>query len=122
MEIGIDCVDISRFNKEKISKIKFLRKIFTENEINYCAGKVNPSQHFAVRFAGKEALIKAFSSYGIKISFKKIEILNKKNGIPFVKILDKELKDFKIKISLSHSSKIAMAIAIVTKGQQVKFK
>ncbi len=113
MEIGIDCVDIQRFNKDIISKGKNLNKIFTENEILYCEKKVNKPQHYAARFAGKEAVIKAFSCYGIEILMNQIEILNKKNRTPFVKILDEKIKDHNIKISLSHSNKIAMAVALV---------
>jgi len=115
LEIGVDCIDISRIKKDIITKKNILKKIFTDNEIRYCEKKEKKSQHFAVRFAGKEAIIKAFSCYNIRISFNQIEILNKKNGIPFVKILDDKLHDFDIKISLSHSREIAMAIAIVSK-------
>lgn len=123
MEIGIDCVDIARFKKDIISKQNILRKIFTENEVRYCEQKENTSQHYAVRFAGKEAVVKALSCYEIKVSLNQIEILNTKNGIPYVKILDDKLTDFDIKISLSHSREIAMAVAIVfqklkNKGRQ----
>lgn len=116
LEVGIDCVDISRFNKDVISKKNILKKIFTENEIQYCEKKGKTSQHYAVRFAGKEAIVKAFSCYYITVSLKQIEILNKKNGSPYVKILDDKLSDFDIKISLSHSRETAMAVAIITKN------
>jgi holo-[acyl-carrier protein] synthase len=92
-----------------------MKKIFTENEIQYCEKKENSSQHYAVRFAGKEAVVKAFSCYNLSISLKHIEILNKKNGCPYVKILDDKFSDFEIKISLSHSNDIAIAVAIVAK-------
>lgn len=120
LEIGIDCVEISRFNRDIISKKNILKKIFTENEIQYCEKKVKASQHYAVRYAGKEAVVKAFSCYKIEISMNQIEILNKKNGIPFVKILGDKLSDFNIKISLSHSREIAIAVAIVSKNSKTK--
>jgi len=120
LEIGIDCVEISRFNRDIISKKNILKKIFTENEIQYCEKKVKTSQHYAVRYAGKEAVIKAFSCYKIEISMNQIEISNKKNGVPFVKILDDKLSDFNIKISLSHSREIAIAVAIVSKNSKTK--
>jgi len=115
LEIGIDCVDIQRFNKDIISKEKNLSKIFTENEILYCEKKVHKSQHYAARFAGKEAVIKAFSCYNIETPMNRIEILNKKNRTPFVKILDKKIKNYDIKISLSHANEIAIAVAVVIK-------
>jgi phosphopantetheinyl transferase (holo-ACP synthase) len=74
---------------------------------------LHPSQHYGVRFAGKEAVVKAFLCYGIRIPLNKIEILNRKNGIPFVTILDKNAGKFEIKISLSHSDTIAAAVAVV---------
>ena len=120
MEIGIDCVDISRFNEDIVSKKNILKKIFTEREIEYCEKKVKTSQHYALRFAGKEAVVKAFSCFGIEISLNQIEILNKKNGIPFVKILDDKLSNFNIKISLSHSGEIAVAVAIVYNNLDTK--
>ncbi len=92
-----------------------MKKIFTEIEIRNCEKKEKKPQHYAVRFAGKEAVIKAFSYYDIAISLKKIEILNKKNGIPYVKILNDKLRDFDIKISLSHSNETAIAVVVITK-------
>lgn len=116
MEVGIDCINISRFTRNIISKKNIINKIFTKNEIQYCEKKERSNQHYAARFAGKEAVVKAFFCYEIEIPFNQIEILNKKNGIPFVKILDDRIVDFEIKISLSHSSEIAMAVVIVNKN------
>ena len=118
MEVGIDCVEIADFSEKIMTKKRILNKIFTENEKSYCEQKLNPAQHFAVIFAAKEAIIKAFSCFDIKIFFQNIEILHKKNGIPFVKLLDDDLNDFDVKISLSHSNNIAIAITIVVVKQK----
>ncbi len=118
MEVGIDVIDISEFYQDIVSKRKILNKIFTKTEIHNCEKKVNAAQHYSVRFAGKEAVVKAFSCYGVKIPLKKIEILNKKNGIPFVSILEKDINNFEIKISLSHSDKTAVAFAFVYKKSE----
>ena len=115
MEIGIDNVDISRFGQDIISKKNIFEKIFTRKEIQYCEKKLHAAQHYGVRFAGKEAVVKAFLCYGVRIPLNKIEILNKKDGIPFVTILDKTVDNFEIKISLSHSDKTAVAVAVVYK-------
>ena len=115
MEIGIDCVDISRFNQNISSKKNILRRIFTENEIQYCEKKEKTPQHYSARFAGKEAIVKAFSCYDIRISLNKIEILNNKQGIPFANILENRLSNFDVKISLSHSRETAVAVAIIFK-------
>ena len=60
-------VCMNRF-EEILGNKKFLSKIFTEKEIEYCMKRADPKKHFAVRFAGKEAIIKALSSAGKKIS------------------------------------------------------
>ena len=102
LEIGIDCVDFSEFKKDVYSNDNIIKKVFTDNEISYCEKKLNACQHFAVRFAAKEAVVKAFSCYNIKVLLNQIEILNEKNGIPFVKILNNNVGKYDIKISLSH--------------------
>jgi holo-[acyl-carrier protein] synthase len=122
MEIGIDCVEIPDFSEKILTKKRILDRVFTENERSYCENKMKPAQHYAVIFAAKEAIIKAFSNYGIDISFNKIEILHKENGAPFVELSDDndKLKDFEVKISLSHSNNIAVAFTIVQKDSDAK--
>lgn len=106
INIGVDCVEIEQF--ETISTT-LINKIFTSREISYCNSKAKPSQHFAVRFAGKEAVLKALSCLTIPLN--KIEILNDAMGAPSVNILEPRYKQV-IKLSLSHSDKTAFATAI----------
>lgn len=111
--IGVDCEEISRFRKIRPENT-FLDKAFTIKELSYCKSKPNPSQHLAVRFAGKEAVIKAFSSLDKMLFFKDIEILNDKNGVPYAKILKSNVsRSFNVRISLSHSKNNAIAFAVV---------
>ncbi|MCI8486870.1 MAG: 4'-phosphopantetheinyl transferase superfamily protein [Clostridia bacterium] len=61
---GIDIIEVNRI-KESINSLgqKFLKRVFTDYEIKYCNSKNNMKyQHFAARFAGKEAIFKAISS------------------------------------------------------------
>ncbi len=110
--IGTDIVEVDRV-KENITKHenRFLRKIFTEGEIEYCESKnIQKFQSYAVRFAAKEAIYKAISDY-IKedYSWKDFEIIKDKSGRPKVKVhLNIEgLED--IDISLSHCKEYAVA-------------
>ena len=119
MEIGVDCVDIARFSNI-IKDKKLLHKIFTAREIEYCEGKKPFSQHFAARFAGKEAVIKALWHYNIQIPLNLIEILNDQHGRPSVRILDDKYASFELKISLSHSEEIAIAMVAVIENENVK--
>ncbi|HOJ38301.1 MAG TPA: holo-ACP synthase [Ignavibacteriales bacterium] len=116
--IGCDIVEISRI-KNSIKKFgdKFLNKIFTPKEIDYCKSRARSEQHFAGRFAAKEAIAKALYQLGIEsIDWQNIEVINSPKGVPQVKILNISLdKDIDIKLSISHSNENAIAYAIIQK-------
>ena len=63
--IGIDIIEIERI-KKSVDNFgdSFLNKIFTQTELDYCLPKPNKYQHFAARFAAKEAIAKALSYSG----------------------------------------------------------
>ena len=114
--IGTDIEKISRFEGKSLENDKnFFNKIFTENEIKYAFSKNKPSQHLAVRYCAKEAVVKALSSLSdITLSYSEIEILNKANGNPYVNLLKYNDK-FSIKLSLSHCEDTAMAFVVIKK-------
>jgi holo-[acyl-carrier protein] synthase len=115
---GIDITEIERID-QIIKKWgdRFLKKVFTEKEIEYCNGKAFAAQHYAARFACKEAFYKAASdNYFIVMNWKSIEISNSGNGKPFIDLssqLKEKLKNTIIHLSLSHSTKDAIAIVIL---------
>lgn len=112
--IGIDCIEISRFNDDFFSKKKMINNIFTDNEKKYCFSKAIPSQHLAARFAAKEAVIKALNqSKKGKLFFKDIEILNNDSSVPFVNLLNGKKNKINILLSLSHSDTMAIAFVII---------
>ncbi len=83
IKCGTDIIEVPRI-QESIENIgdAFLNRVFTDKEIKYCKSKKNMQyQHFAARFAAKEAVFKAISDYfenKYDISWKNIEILNDK--------------------------------------------
>jgi len=118
---GIDIIEVSRI-QESIDDLgeKFVKKIFTEQEIKYCESKnKNKYQHYAARFAVKEAVFKAISTLladKYSIAWKNIETINDKNGKPVVKFVsltkevEKELdKITSIDVSISHIKEYAVA-------------
>ena len=112
--IGTDIFEIDRMESIIDDDQKKMEKIFTSNELSYCLSKLKPSQHLAARFAGKEAVIKAINAIlEHKLNLNQIEILNDKNGVPFVKIHDEKFLNLMISISLSHTEKIATAMVFV---------
>lgn len=123
---GTDIIEIDRIEKaikenEKENKNFFLDKIYTSNEINYCESKGKMKyQHYAARFAAKEAIFKAISNLlkdKYELSWKNAEIINDDLGRPQVKFINisKELKEkiVNIDISLSHSKKYAIAMVVL---------
>lgn len=115
LAIGVDIEDITRFRKfDRINNASFLNKIFTEDELNYSFSKEDPFPHLAVRYAGKEAVVKALCGLEKNnVSFKEIEIIRSDTGIPFVKFKKEGLDDIKIKISLSHCKDKALAFVVI---------
>lgn len=123
MEIktGIDIIEVNRI-KESIEKLgdKFLNKIYTPLEIEYCSSKNKVKyQHFAARFAAKEAIFKALSDSlenKYEINWLDIEIVNAENGKPEVHFINKKFDINQIDISISHLEEYAVASCILIKG------
>lgn len=115
MTIGVDIVSIHRFDEfTRDITNPALKKMFTQNELDYCFAKDAAEPHLAVRFAGKEATIKALYSRGISdVWYTDIEILNKKNGVPYVKIKKEILKEIELKISIAHCEDKAIAFVVI---------
>ncbi|MDR3112357.1 MAG: holo-ACP synthase [Elusimicrobiota bacterium] len=109
MEIGVDIEEVRRFNKW-VANEKYLCKIFSKEEIRYSTDRRMAAQHLAVRFAAKEAVWKMLNSKTSELLIADIAIVNEENGKPQVYIKNK--KQSNIKISLSHTKKYAVAVAI----------
>ena len=112
--IGTDIVDVERI-KASIDNYsaKFVNKVFSLEEQDYCNSKSYPEIHYSGRFAAKEAIIKAIKSSGFdqEFSLKNIKIINHSDGSPYVKLDFKYKGD--IKVSISHTQTHAIAFAIL---------
>jgi holo-[acyl-carrier protein] synthase len=118
---GLDIIDV-----ERIRKIHghwgdhFLKKFLRPEEIEYCLSVHDPAASIAARFAGKEAISKAFGTgIGGKINWHDIEIINDEKGRPLVKlhgaakILLLEMGGNEVQVSLSHDGGQAAAMALL---------
>ena len=119
---GTDIIEIERI-KQSIDDLgkPFIHRVFTENEIEYCESKkAQKYQHYAARFAAKEATFKAISNIlddKYSITWKDIEILNDKQGRPYINLYGIEKKNIEnIDISISHCK--SYAVAYVTTMQK----
>ena len=118
IKTGIDIIEIERV-KQSIEETdgKFCDRVYTEKEIEYCESKkIQKYQHYAARFAAKEAVLKAISQLlesKFDIEWKEIEILTDEDGRPYVNILKQGLNIDNIDISISHCKTYAVASVVV---------
>ncbi|MBI3547939.1 MAG: holo-ACP synthase [Elusimicrobia bacterium] len=110
--IGLDIVEIDRVAKLAKRNPRFLTRVFSTQEIAYCRTKKKLWQHFAARFAAKEAVWKALGSEGVAL--KDISVSRGRDGRPGVLLRGKPARD--IHLSLSHSEKYALAVALRLPG------
>ncbi len=120
--IGVDLVYIPRIEKLLAQYgSKFLKKVFSEEEIEYAFKRKNTSFHLASAFASKEAFFKAVGGY-IPFSFKEIILKrNPKTGAPYLELTGKAKEIFqkrggkKIYLALSHEKEYTISIVILSK-------
>ena len=121
---GVDIVEVTRIETlRKKHGSRFLRRHFTEEEIQYCIGMVDPARHFAGRFAAKEAVYKALSMNWEKgFNWKQIAI-SRRGGAPdthlsgLVQRRAENLSVSRINLSISHCREYAVAFAVISGGE-----
>jgi holo-[acyl-carrier protein] synthase len=118
--VGIDIIEVERVEKKIGHENGFREKIFSASEIAFCESKINKGQHYAARFAAKEAFLKA-TGKGLTLGFElnRIEIQLDPAGKPGIvlagSLLEKSVegKWNKIHLSLSHLQSTACAVVII---------
>ena len=120
---GIDIVKNLRIRKLIDRSPEAIADIFSEREIAYCNRKKFSEQSFGVRFAVKEAIIKATDSDILQYELNQIETVNTDSGKPQVKISNDKLikkiqnllgKDnYSINVTVSHEKEFSIAMVII---------
>jgi holo-[acyl-carrier protein] synthase len=119
--MGIDIIEVERIEAaHQRFGDRFLERILLASELAYCMSHKTPGPFLAARFAGKEAVSKAFGTgIGAQLGWQDIEICRKESGEPYVVLhgKGKTLLDTRggriVHLSLSHTAKHATAIAIL---------
>jgi holo-[acyl-carrier protein] synthase len=116
MRIGIDLIEIERIRQALERYPGFKARCFTAAEREYCDSRPNPAQHYAARFAGKEAVGKALGS-GVYFTWREIEIRGRpKPGVHLsgrTKAFAERAGAGTIDLSMTHSRELAAAICVV---------
>src|SRR5215471_19788978 len=116
MRLGLDLIEIERVRRAlERHGTSFRDRCFTAAEQAYCDGKANPAQHYAGRFAGKEAVGKALGS-GVHFTWKEIEIRGRPKPGVFLSgrtaAWAEKVGAGKIELSMTHSRELAAAVAV----------
>lgn len=111
--LGADIEQVIKFkNRSRV----FLSRIFTQQEIDYCLSKAHPPQHFAARYAVKEAVLKALNALGIRLvllDLKQIEIIQKNSDpVPRLALYYPMKYAVSVYITMSHSGPMAIGFAL----------
>ncbi len=121
MKVGTDVIEISRVRRALERYPSFRERCFTEAERAYCDSRPNPAQHYAARFAGKEAVGKALG-FGVARAFawREIEIAGRPK--PSVQLSGRigawaeRAGVREVDLSMTHSRELAAAICVVEDG------
>jgi len=120
--VGIDMIEVGRVASKIGKDMGFRELVFSPVEISYCEAMTDKYQHYAARFAAKEAFFKALGTGWLNgTAFNEVEISNNADGKPELTLIGqtaellKEQGPLKISVSLSHLKTIASAIVIIEK-------
>lgn len=127
--IGIDSVNIERFDEYQLYSAEKLQKLFSPEEIVYCLGKERPAVHFASRFATREAFFKAYQAMlhhyaqdhtaNLFTINKKIQVMHTPKGLPYVSALWPDLLPEgvaipQVHLSITHTHEVATAFVLLS--------
>jgi len=118
--IGVDIVEVDRIEKALSNSQSIARRVFTDPEIEYCSGRKKQFQHFAGRFAAKEAALKALGTGWQKgIRWKDVEVIPDELGKPRLVMYRKAKQLFDESgaqnglVTITHADKYAVAFVVL---------
>ena len=124
--VGLDLVEVARVRASvRRSGERFAKRVFTPEEIAYCAGRARKFEHLAARFAAKEATLKALGT-GITgwASMREVEVVHNAAGRPEIRLRGgvlRRARSLGVKaahLSISHTEGVAAAVVILEGGRR----
>ena len=117
--VGVDLVEIARMQRAMERTPRIVERVFTKDEQSYCLKKARPAQHFAARFAAREAVLKALGTgFARGVGFKDVSVGRDESGRPYAILTGKaaeiaaEQGVREVALSLSYTHDVAMANAV----------
>lgn len=118
--LGVDIVEVQRIRSALKNAERMVNRVFTAEEIRYCSDRKKKFQHFAGRFAAKEAALKALGTgWQRGITWKDVEVSSNKLGKPELtfhgkaKRIFQELGARQTQLSITHAQEYALAVVIL---------
>lgn len=123
--VGVDILEIARMQRVIERSRRFVERVFTAEEIAYCESCTYPAEHFAARFAAREAILKALGTgFSQGIGLKDVSVVHDAYGRPQARLqgraeeLAREQGICEIALSLSHTREVAAAFALAITPDQ----
>ena len=123
--LGVDIVEVERMAAILEKSKSFAERVFSPNECEYCNAKSRPAVHYALRFAAKEAVVKALGTgFADGIDVRDIEVEKNAAGKPLVNLTGKALeiaeeqgvRELSLSLSYTHTDAVACAMAVTAEA------
>ena len=119
--IGVDMVEIARMEKVLARRPNFVTRVFTKEERMYCDRMARPAQHYAARFAAREAVLKALGTgFSQGIGFADVSVVRNEMGQPQAQLagraaevaVERGVREVALSLSYTHDVAVANAVAV----------
>ncbi len=123
--LGVDIVEIARMRAALERRPRLKERLFSAEEREYCEKRSKPEVHYALRFAAKEAVLKALGTGFRGMSFTDIEVVREASGRPVPRLSGRAAEvaaeagvvEMHLSLSFTHTTAVASAVAI-TEGSR----
>jgi holo-[acyl-carrier protein] synthase len=118
--LGVDIVEIDRMKQALARRPRMKERLFSADERAYCEKRSRPEVHYALRFAAKEAVLKALGTGFSGMRFTDVEVMREQSGRPVPRLSGKAAEraeelgvvEMHLSLSFTHSTAVASAVAI----------
>lgn len=126
--LGVDIVEIDRMERAIERHPRLVERIFSEEERAYCEKRSRPAVHYALRFAAKEAVLKALGTGFSGMGFRDVEVVREDTGRPVPRLSGMAAKravelgviEMHLSLSFTHTTAVASAVAVTADARPHK--